>query len=248
MELNDMPPEVLEAPRAGATRAPRPKSPPRLEGGDCLHAREFLRRYEAMPDLKKAELIEGNVVMGSPVSIHHAEPDNLVQLWLGTYAARTPGVRAAANATLQLDSDNVVQPDALLRRLPERGGRCRSTEKSYLAGPPELVVEIAATSASIDLHAKLRTYRRHGVTEYLVWRSIDACLDWFILEDEEYLPLAPDADGLLASRAFPGLVCRLPEMLALDAGAVLRTLESRIAQPAHAAFVQSLSTLPPTPS
>jgi len=30
----------------------------RLESGDRLGAIEFLRRYEAMPDVKKAELIE----------------------------------------------------------------------------------------------------------------------------------------------------------------------------------------------
>jgi Uma2 family endonuclease len=239
MELHETPPSVLDAPYAGVARS---TGLPRLENGDLLHAREFLRRYEAMPDLKKAELVEGTVVMGSPVSIHHAEPDGLVQLWLGSYAARTPGTRAAANVTLCLDADNVVQPDALLRRLPEAGGRCRPGDRGYLVGPPELVVEIAATSASIDLHAKLRTYRRHGVAEYLVWRSLESRLDWFLLDDEEYVPLAVDAEGLIASRVFPGLACRPAEMLGLEAPAVLRTLETRLALPAHAAFVRSLST------
>ena len=34
---------------------------PELENGDRLTRAEFERRYEAMPDLKKAELIEGVV-------------------------------------------------------------------------------------------------------------------------------------------------------------------------------------------
>lgn len=238
MELRETPPQVLDALGTGVVRPP---GPPRLEGGDLLHAREFLRRYEAMPDVRKAELVEGTVVMGSPVSIYHAEPDNLVQLWLGTYAARTPGVRAAANATVLLDADNVLQPDVLLRRLTECGGRCRPAEKGYLSGPPELVVEIAATSASIDLHAKLGSYRRAGVLEYVVWRSLDLRFDWFVLEEEEYVPQVPDTTGLLASRTFPGLACRVPEMLRLDAAGTLRTLEAQLSLPSHAAFIRSLT-------
>ena len=40
---------------------------PRLHNGDTLDADEFMRRYEAMPDVKKAELIEGVVyIMSSP--------------------------------------------------------------------------------------------------------------------------------------------------------------------------------------
>ena len=60
-----------------------------LENGDLLTAREFLRRYEAMPHLKKAELVEGIVYLGSPVRLIHAQPDALMQTWVGFYAAHT---------------------------------------------------------------------------------------------------------------------------------------------------------------
>src|SRR5258708_21179146 len=86
-----------------------------LENGDRLTGREFLRRYEAMPKVKKAELIEGIVYMGSPVRYtQHAKPDSLIQSWLGYFVARTPGTEGASNPTDRLDIDNVPQPDALL--------------------------------------------------------------------------------------------------------------------------------------
>ncbi len=48
---------------------------PPLENGDQLTRVEFERRYEKMPNLKKAELIEGIVYMGSPLRIEqHGEP------------------------------------------------------------------------------------------------------------------------------------------------------------------------------
>jgi Uma2 family endonuclease len=200
---------------------------PLLENGDVLHAREFLRRYERMADTKKAELIEGIVCMGSPVSVKHAEADSLIQGWLLAYAARNRQVRVAANVTVLLDPENTVQPDALLRLLPEHGGQCRPGEKGYLRGAPELIVEVAASSASVDLHDKRRAYERNGVKEYLVWRVLEGQLDWFGLEEDEYVALLPDAAGLTRSKVFPGLNLNVPALLAGDVGGVLAALELR---------------------
>ncbi len=199
-------------------------SPLPLESGECLHSREFLRRYARMSRLKKAELIEGIVYMGSPVSVRHAKPDNLIQLWLGAYASQHPGIEALTNATVILDAENTVQPDALLRRLPEHGGLSRVNEDGYLAGPPELIVEVASSSASIDLRDKRRAYCRNGVREYLVWLVTESRLEWFCLEDDEYRSQLPDADGLLQSRVFPGLRVSVASLLAGDTAKVLEAL------------------------
>ncbi len=74
--------------------------------------------------------------------------------WLGVYKAATPGVGLADNATVRLDAENEPQPDALLRM--EIGGQSQITADDYLEGAPELIVEVAASSASYDLHEKLR--------------------------------------------------------------------------------------------
>jgi len=200
-------------------------SPPLLENGDHLSASEFLRRYEAMPEVKKAELVQGIVTMASPVRTDvHGKPDNLIQTWLGLYAANRPHVDAATNATLRLGPDDVPQPDAVLFRDADHGGKAALDEKGYLAGPPELVVEIAASGVSQDAREKLVSYRRAGVAEYLLWRVQDAEIDWFALEEDEYRPLAPGGDGVVRSRAFPGLWLNVPAALDGDRAAVLETL------------------------
>ncbi|MDR5639075.1 Uma2 family endonuclease, partial [Thermosynechococcus sp. PP42] len=141
---------------------------PPLESGDRLTRDEFERRYAAMPQLKKAELIEGIVYVASPLRYRsHGQPHLFLITWLGTYCAATPGVEAADAPTIRLDADNEPQPDAILRL--SHGGRSRITADDYIEGAPELVVEIAASSAAYDLHDKLRVYRRNGVQEYLVW-------------------------------------------------------------------------------
>lgn len=202
-----------------------PPGPPMpLENGESLHSREFLRRYVRMPSVKKAELIEGVVYMGSPVSVRHAKPDAIVQGWLLSYAARHPEAEALCNVTVILDAENTVQPDALLRRFPEQGGTTEVNEDGYLTGPPELIVEVAASSASIDLRDKRRAYGRNGVREYLVWVVTESHLHWFCLEDEEYVAQEPDAHGLCHSRGFPGLRLPVEALLACDAARVLDAL------------------------
>ncbi len=204
------------------SRAPRQITIPPLENGDHLSASEFLRRYEAMPAVKKAELIQGIVYMASPVRIaEHGEPDGIINTWLGTYAAHHGGVRHAINTTLLLGPDDTPQPDGLLFR---DGGSCRVDPSGYLCGPPELVVEIAASSVSRDAREKLVTYRRARIAEYLLWRVEDEVIEWFVLEQDEYRPLPIGESGIVESRTFPGLRLDVPAALRFEAGAVLAAL------------------------
>ena len=214
--------------------------PPPLANGDRLSSEEFLRRYEAMPLLKKAELINGIVFVGGPVNHDHGRRDGLTQGWMGSYAAWTPGVEALSNTTLILDAANTLQPDSCLRLLPERGGKTGEDEKQLIVGAPELVVEIAANSASIDLHEKREIYERFGTLEYLVWLVAEKQFLWLTLKGRKYIEQKPDADGLLWSKTFPGLVLAVKPLLALKSAAVVAALQKGLNSPAHAAFLKAV--------
>ncbi|MCC7369033.1 MAG: Uma2 family endonuclease [Chloroflexi bacterium] len=194
-----------------------------LEAGDHLTREEFHRRYLARPDIKKAELIDGVVYVPSPVRIaQHGEPHGFIMGWLALYVSQSPGVRFGDNVTVYLDAKVEVQPDAILFR-PGFGGP-RETEDGYLEGAPQLVVEVAASSATYDLHVKKEAYRRNGVREYVVWRVLNEAIDWFRLQGGEYVLVEPDADGIIESEQFPGLHLHVPSMLSGDLAAVLARL------------------------
>lgn len=210
-----------------------------LQPGDRLSRTEFERRYAAMPHVKKAELIEGVVYMPSPVSTeNHGAPHFDLITWLGGYRARTPGVQGGDNATVRLDLDNEPQPDAFLRIPTEAGGQSR-LEDGYVTGPPELVAEVAATSASYDLHDKLNAFRRNGVREYVVWKTVDRSLDWFVLHEGRYERLPLDA-GLYKSRVFPGLWLDPDALLTGDMSRVLAVVADGAASLEHRAFFERL--------
>jgi Uma2 family endonuclease len=216
-------------------------SVPPLENGDRLTRAEFERRYDAMPGLKKAELIEGEVYVGSPVRHRqHGKPHGQIMTWIGTYAASTPGVEFGDNSSIRLDLDNMPQPDAFLMIESGRGGRARISEDDYLEGAPELVAEIAASSVSYDLGRKLHAYRRNGVKEYIVWRVKDREIDWFVLREGQYQSLAPGPDGVVRSEAFPGLWLDPAALLRGELAAVLDAVRRGLDSPEHAAFVAGL--------
>ncbi|MCW9681624.1 Uma2 family endonuclease [Dolichospermum planctonicum UHCC 0167] len=214
---------------------------PPLENGDKLTRHEFERRYHAMPNLKKAELIEGVVYVASPLRIKsHGEPHAYIMTWLGVYKAATPGIGFADNATVLIDTDNEPQPDALLRI--ETGGQSRINKDDYVEGAPELIVEIAASSASYDLHEKLKVYRRNQVQEYLIWRVYDHQFDWFRLQQGEYIQLQANADNIICSQIFPGLWLDKIALLGGDLGTVLAVLQQGLASPEHENFISRLSS------
>jgi Uma2 family endonuclease len=227
------PPETIDNSDNGAI--------PPLENGDRLTRAEFERRWDAMPHLKKAELIEGEVFMPSAVRYRqHGHPHSRLVNWLGSYETDTPGVEAGDNSSIRLDVDNEPQPDGFLIILPERGGRARISEDDYIEGAPELVAEVASSSVSYDLGKKLNVYRRCGVREYIVWRVLDRQVDWFVNRDGRFEPLPPSADGILRSTVFPGLWLDPAALVQGEPARVKAVLEQGLSSTEHADFVARL--------
>jgi Uma2 family endonuclease len=197
-----------------------------LENGDRLNRAEFERRYIAS-NIKKAELIEGIVHVASPLRFTpHGKPHSNIITWLGTYQAAITGLEVGIEPTVRLDDDNEPQPDAVLFRVD---GKAKIDDDGYISGAPELIAEIAASTVSYDLHSKKRTYERNGVKEYIVWRTLDRQIDWFILENGKYSRLEPDQSGIIRSQEFLGLWLNVNAILNSDMSSVLKTLQTGIA-------------------
>ena len=230
-----MPVEISDPPLASP-----PEPIPPLRDGDRLTRAEFERRWDAMPHVKKAELLEGVVYMPSPVSADHSGPHFRLIGWLALYEFATPGVTGDDNASVRLDMANMPQPDAHLRILASHGGQARVGADGYVEGAPELAAEVAVSSIPIDLNVKLPIYRRNGVREYLIWRVPDRQIDWFVLRGTEYERLGPGGDGVYRSEILPGLWLDAAALVRGDLAAVSRVAQQGLASPEHAAFVRRL--------
>ena len=214
---------------------------PPLESGDRLTRAEFERRYALHPEIKKAELIKGVVYVASPVRVRqHGEPHSRIITWLGVYLASTPSLRMADNSTYRLDEENEPQPDVSVWIDRPEDARAQIDEDDYLVGAPELLVEVAASTASLDLGDKQAAYARRGVQEYLVLQVYEQKTSWFIWRDGEYHEMAADAHGILCSRVFPGLWLDPQKFWTGDLAGLLAVLQQGVATPAHTTFVEEM--------
>lgn len=112
----------------------------------------------------------------------------------------------------------------------------------YIQGALELIVEVAASTVSYDLHEKLNAYRRNGVKEYVVWRTEDRAIDWFVLIEGVYNRHSAASDGIYRSLVFPGLWLDSAAILQNNMARVLQVLQQGIADASHQEFVARLSS------
>jgi Uma2 family endonuclease len=194
---------------------------PPLLNGDHLSREEFERRWDLHPEIKLAELIRGVVFVETHVN--PAKGQAMAQAIGNTaiYAIKRPECEALAHATVRLGEDSDAQPDVMLRK-PARGTSIE--REDVIEGAPEFVFEVCASSASFDLYEKKELYREFGVIEYVVWQLYENRLDWFRLENGEYVTIAPDADGVIESVTFPGLRLPVAKLLDGDAAGVVAAL------------------------
>ena len=176
--------------------------------------------------------------MASPLRRPHARHHVLLNWWIGSYWLATPGTDPADNATVLLGDDSEPQPDALLTII---GGQTRDSEDEYILGPPEWIGEIASSTASYDLHSKKRDYERWGVQEYVVFLIRQKKVVWFVRENDRFVELQPDSDGIFRSRVFPGLWLDPEAFFRRDAARVEDVLKAGLQSDAHQEFVQRLA-------
>lgn len=209
-----------------------------LIAGDQLTREEFLDRWEAMPELKFAELIGGTVFMPSPLRPEHARSDADITYVLRHYAVHTPRCDVGSNSTWLMLADS-PQPDCYLR-IDERCGGSSWMGERYLEGAPELVAEVCLSSSSYDLNQKKALYEAAGVAEYLALLVARRELRWFRLVGKEYQQVPVPPDGIIRSLVFPGLWLDVGALLDGDMLKVIEVLERGLATPQHGEFVERI--------
>jgi Uma2 family endonuclease len=151
-----------------------------------------------------------------------------------------PGAEALDSATAILGWKSEMQPDAMLRILPECGGHTRDV-KGFIQGPPELIVEVAKATRYVDLGPKLTDYERAGVLEYVVYALDPYEVIWFE-QDQGVLRRRPKpSDGIYRSAVYPGLWLDPLALLSGDRRRLRAVLDLGCATPEHAAFVAQLA-------
>jgi Uma2 family endonuclease len=145
----------------------RSESPP-------LTYQDLLRLPE---DLLRHELIDGeHYVSPAPELKHQGIVVNLARILSSFVRAHQIGRVLVAPVDVLFSEYDVVEPDVLY----VSSARAERLAKSYVAGAPDLVVEVLSPSSRrVDRTKKYRLYEAHGVPEYWIVDPVAETLEVF---------------------------------------------------------------------
>jgi len=203
--------------------------------GARLRRDEFLRRCEAMPEVKKAELIGELVYMQGASSFSTGKR-------MRTFVAGCTAIRCVyQGAKTWLMLEDAPQPDVHLLIRPDFGGQSYIRD-DYHAGAPELAAEVCLSRMDYDLHQKLALYQSAGVQEYVTILLAEQEARWHRLVRGNYELMRPSPDGSLRSQVFPGLWLKPEALLTGNSAKVYEPLQLGLQSAEHADFVRLLAS------
>ena len=207
----------------------------------------FHELYQASRPGVRAELIDGVVHTPSPVGSEHGRAHFHVIAWLSAYVENTPGVEGLDHASTILGPRSELEPDALLRVLPEYGGRSRDQD-GYVHDAPELIVEISQSTRYIDLGPKLDVHEHAGVLEYVARSFEPDRIHWFLSRDGRFVERRLDPDGFFHSLVFPGLWLDPQALFEGDVKRLRAAVDLGCSTREHADFVAALAAARKAPN
>ena len=161
-------------------------------------------------DDQKADLIDGVIYMASP---ENTDANNLF-MWLaglmdGYVRKRRLGRVFGTRVAFRINEVNSPEPDIAFVRTD----RLHLVHRGFVAGPPDLAVEIVSPdSIDRDYRRKREQYRRAGVSEYWIVDEMEQTVTLLRLDPRRrYLEVKP-RKGVLHSEALSGFWIR-PEWL-----------------------------------
>lgn len=177
----------------------------RVEVAERMTAAEFFRRA---PEDRKAELINGAMIMPSPPTDTHERLAGFLFTLLRMFAEEHDlGEVRGSHTAVQLADDQAPEPDILF--VAREREHIIADEGVF--GAPDLVLEIlSVTTAANDRGAKFRAYEYAGVRElWLIDPYGPAGTEFYQRRGSMFKPVMPDAQGVIRSVAVPGFQLRV---------------------------------------
>jgi Uma2 family endonuclease len=172
----------------------------RVEVVERMTAEEFFR---GAPEDRKAELIDGVMIMPSPPFDPHERLQNFLLTLLRVYVEELElGEVRGSRTPVELGIDQVPEPDVLFVAKQ----RAHIIQNKGILGAPDLVIEIlSAGTAHRDRGRKFRAYERAGVGElWLIDPYGPTGTKFYHLRNGRFSLVRPDKNGILRSAVVSG--------------------------------------------
>ncbi len=176
---------------------------------DLLKEEARLREefYNTITEDDKAEFINGEIIMHSPVKLEHVEISGSLQMLLRYFVKLNDlGSIYTEKAMVHL-SRNSYEPDIVFFR--------KEVAKDFKTGQmlfpaPDFIVEILSPSTEKnDRGIKFEDYALHSITEYWIIDPPAQTVEQYLLHNNEYKLEFKGTNGVITSKAIKGFACNV---------------------------------------
>jgi Uma2 family endonuclease len=180
--------------------------------------------YEWVTEDVKAEFINGQVIIHSPVKKRHWNVTDLLSRLMSFYASLKQLGRVGTEKVMIALTRNDYEADLVFFSKEKAD---TFTDDQVLFPAPDFAVEILSKStAAVDRNIKKADYAAHGVREYWIVDPVKQRIEQYILPfaSTEYFPAKILQSGeMIQSIVLPGF--EIPVMAIFDEGANLEALK-----------------------
>lgn len=158
------------------------------------------------------------------------------------YRLFTPGIFVCINATVQIDETTRVTPGLIAMVNNGKFKQCTPHyEDKAFHGPPNLIIDIASENNKAVYQKRRDCFEKNKVQEYILLRETDSIkIEWNRLVNGKYELVKADDDGLIKSKALPGLWIPVNALQIRDLWVVMATIERGITRKEHHDFMGTI--------
>ena len=158
--------------------------------------------YDSITESDKAEFINGEIVMHSPVKLEHAGASGNLFMLMKAFCLKNNLGQVFTEKIMVHLSRNSYEPDIVFFTKEKAQ---IFTQKQMLFPAPDLIVEVLSpTTEQNDRGIKFIDYALHGVEEYWLIDAANQSIEQYLLQNEKYELELKGKSGTLVSKAIPG--------------------------------------------
>jgi Uma2 family endonuclease len=160
------------------------------------------RFYDEITESQKAEFINGEILMHSPVKIEHNQASLLLCMLMKSFVAKNHLGFVGIEKILVHLTRNDYEPDICFFA-NEKANKFKKGQMLFPA--PDLVVEVLSQSTEYnDRVIKFDDYAKHGVNEYWIIDSQSEIIEQYLLNNGTYELLLKSNNGIINCKTIEG--------------------------------------------
>ena len=161
-------------------------------------------------------------------------------LCINKYRLSTPGIYVCIHVPVELEDGTRIVPGLVAMVNHGRLKQCEPAESCF-KGPPNFVFDVFDKDELDEYQSRRASFEKYGVTEYVaVIADEHWTCHWNRYDGEKFEEVSPNEEGVIKSKALPGLWFSTKYAANRDWWALVDSIEQGVTRLGHHEFMETI--------